>query len=604
MKRLFAFFSLLLIFTQIPAQISVRVKKNPSGSEVDVKTSGRNESSRTNGSKPGTAENKTSPSEEKSNSPDTKTTAPVAMADTAAKPTGNLSYDASYTGPAKVSLKSFWSQMDKIKAGTGTASTISNAERMIRQIKEQDLGFDVAPLTALLQPYKDKATQEANTKASAKSAEEAKNSYFKGFWHKIAGVYSKGNDIQPGVVGATYLERVKALNIEEYREKRKEATEGGPNSYPVLIDEALADYDNYVQRADRLKWNVVAPMTASRNAPNAQEKTAILENARKECEAVLILSPNNTAFKQKLEEINKLLGAADAEASKFYTSDFHKENLNKIIWSTKPLTIGKEKEMAGNIKQQFKSGEHIFGTVYLGVLTKDAMGANTNLRVRIRVDGGTAVWGGDLSYIELPLAAQGKSWFQFALIPDAQWLKENYAPYLAEENWTLSYFLDELVRSGEVSHAITCELIFPTNKIDDIKSSFSLDLGAGAADIKVMAAKLSAELMASRTLPKAGMSHAALEQQMVAAANNLGWNDKFQKAIITSSAWNVHKNDLTGAILYRWLGAVCTIKGTDGKCYYQEFSFKQEYTGGGNYSSTVKFNSYGGKREIGCDKLK
>ena len=92
-------------------------------------------------------------------------------------------------------------------------------------------------------------------------------------------------------------------------------------------------------------------MTASRNAPNAQEKTAILENARKECEAVLILSPNNTAFKQKLEEINKLLGAADAEASKFYTSDFHKENLNKIIWSTKPLTIGKEKEMAGNIKQ-------------------------------------------------------------------------------------------------------------------------------------------------------------------------------------------------------------------------------------------------------------
>ena len=110
--------------------------------------------------------------------------------------------------------------------------------------------------------------------------------------------------------------------------------------------------------------------------------------------------------------------------------------------------------------------------------------------------------------------------------------------------------------------------------------------------------------MASRTLPKAAMSNAALEQQMVNAANNLGWNDKFSKAIITSSSWTVAKNDLTGAILYRWLPAVCTIKDTDGKCYYQEFSFKQDYAGGGNYSGTIKFNSYGGKKEIGCDKVK
>jgi hypothetical protein len=91
---------------------------------------------------------------------------------------------------------------------------------------------------------------------------------------------------------------------------------------------------------------------------------------------------------------------------------------------------------------------------------------------------------------------------------------------------------------------------------------------------------------------------------MVAAANNLGWNDKFSKAIITSSSWVTEKNSLTGVILYRYLGAVCTIKGTDGKCYYQEFTFRQDYTGGGGYSSTVKYNSYGGKREIGCDKLK
>ena len=601
MKQVIALLTGVLILTCAQAQISVRVKKNGSGSEVDVRTTPKNTG--TPSSRPAGNDTKTSPSSE------TKTTPPVnespkPAADTAAKPVVNAAYDASYTGPAKVSLKAFWNHMEKIKAGTGTASSITNADRMLKQIKEQDPAFDISMLSAMLQPYKDKAAQDATAKADAKSAELARESYFRDFHQKLIGVYSSGIDIQPGVVGAKYLARMKELNIDEYREKRKAAPDGGPNSYPVQIDAMLADYDNYVLRSDRLKWNVVAPMTASRNAANPQEKTKMLENARMECEAVLILSPNNTAFKQKLDEINKLLGVADAEAARFYTSDFHKENLNSIVWSTQPLQIGKEKEMTGAIKKQFKTGDYIYGTVYLGVLAKDAMENNTNLRVRIRVDGGTAIWGGDLSYIELPLTAQGKSWFQFALIPDAQWFKDNYAPYMAEENWTLSYFMDELAGSGDINHTITCDLIFPTNKIKDIKSSFSLDLSPGSADIKTLAAKLHNDLMASRTLPKAGMNNPAFEQQMLAEANKLGWNDKFLKIIITSSSWTIHKNELTGAILYRSVGAVGTVKGNDGKCYYQEFGFKQDYTGGGNFSSSIRYNSYGSKREIGCDKIK
>jgi hypothetical protein len=610
MKQVIALLTGVLILSCSQAQISVRVKKNGGGSEVDVKTTPRNTG--TPSSKPSGNDNKTSPAgNETKTSPsgETKTTPPVnespkPAADTAAKPSGTAVYDASYTGPAKVSLKAFWNHMEKIKAGTGTASSLTNADRMLKQIKEQDPAYDVSMLSAMLQPYKDKAAQDVASKADAKSAEEARNAYFKGFHQKMIGVYSSGIDIQPGVVGANYLARMKEINLEEYKEKRKAAPDGGPNSYPVLIDAMLADYENYVKRADRLKWNVIAPITASTKAKNPQEKTELLIGARKECEAVLMLAPDNTAFKQKLDEINKLLGAADAEATKFFTSDFHKENLNKIVWSTQPLIIGKEKEMAASIKTEFKTGDYIYGTAYLGVNAKDVMEGNTNLRVRIRIDGGTAVWGGDLSYIELPLTAQGKSWFQFAFIPNAQWLKDNYAAYLAEENWTFSYLMDDLVRSGDISHAITYELIFPSSKISDIKSSFSLDMSGGSADIKALSTKLHNELMASRTLPKAGMSNAALEQQMVTAANNLGWNDKFLKAIITSSSWNIAKNELTGVILYRWLGAVCTTKDNNGKCYYQEFSFKQEYTGGGNYSGTVKFNSYGGKKEIGCDKLK
>jgi hypothetical protein len=111
---------------------------------VDVKTTPRNTGSPS--SKPSGNDNKTSPAgNESKTSPsgETKTTPPVTESpkpatDTAAKPAVTATYDASYTGPAKVSLKSFWTHMEKIKAGTGTASSLNNADRMLKQIKEQD----------------------------------------------------------------------------------------------------------------------------------------------------------------------------------------------------------------------------------------------------------------------------------------------------------------------------------------------------------------------------------------------------------------------------------------------------------------------------------
>ncbi len=513
--------------------------------------------------------------------------------------------DPNYSGPAKIYVRSFWSQIEKLKSGNAVGSTILNAERAITTTKERDPAYNVSEMETALKPWKEKAAQERNSANTAKAEKEAERQYFKDVWQKMISVYSLGNDIEPGVFGKTYYDRVVALNLSEYQEKKKAAGEFTPQSYLGLVESMLADYDNYVVRADRLKWNVISPMTESRSASNPQKKTDLLQSAKYECEAVLMLSPNNTPFKQKLDDINKLLGAAEGEASKFFTSDFHKQHLNQIVWSTKPLVAGKENEMASLIKTAFKSGENIYGMAYLGINAKDAMNGNEKLRVRIRVDGGTAIWGGDLSYIDLPVSVQDRSYIRFALLPDAQWLKDNYAPYIAKENWTLSYFMDELARAGDINHDITCELIFPSSKIHDIESKFSLDLGSGSTEIKTMATKMHNELMASRQLPKAGMSNPALEKQMLSVMEKLpGWNEKFNKAIITSSNWTVKKNELTGVILYRYVSVIGTCKNADGKCFYQEFTFRQDYSGGGNYESAAKYNSYGGKKDIDCDKIK
>lgn len=391
MKKVITLISFFLLVFMAHAQISVKVKKTASGSEVDVKKSSKPSPSKETDSKPTGGDTKTTPPA------DTKTI----QADTASKPSAAGSMDENYNGPAKVPLKAFWRSLEKLRAGSTTPSDLNNAERMLKQVKEKDPSYNVTAVEQEVAAYRENANKEAKAKSDAASKADEEKNYFKDVWAKMINIYSTGMDIQPGVYGETYYNRVKEVNLAEYKERRKTVTDAGPNSYPVLIDKMLADYDDYVKRADRLKWNVTELMTKSRNAANPQDKTALLKNARYECEAVLIVSPGNTPFKQKLDEINKLLGAADAEAAKFFTSDFHKENLNRIVWSTKPLVIGKEKEMDAAVKTGFKTGDYIFGTVYLGVNVKDAMNNNTNLRVRIKVDNGTAIWGGDLSYIEL-----------------------------------------------------------------------------------------------------------------------------------------------------------------------------------------------------------
>jgi hypothetical protein len=67
--------------------------------------------------------------------------------------------------------------------------------------------------------------------------------------------------------------------------------------------------------------------------------------------------------------------------------------------------------------------------------------------------------------------------------------------------------------------------------------------------------------------------------------------------------WTIMKNSLTGAILYRYIAGVCTSKSNQGVCSYQEFTFKQDYTGNG-FSSVLQYGGYGGKTELGCDKIK
>lgn len=593
MKKYAALIFSMFLFSIIQAQVSLKVKKNSSGSEIDVKTSGKSVGSKE-------TETKQTPAETKSTPVAVNTEKP--SADTASKPIAGSSFDESYKGPAKVQLKSFWRYMEKLRAGDKSASTLGNAMRMLDQVKQADPSYNTSAIEAELKPYVDKDKQETAVANESKNKKEEDEKFLRDTWNILVNIYSKDDDMPMGAKdGEEFLEKAKQLDLVRFYSIR-DAAGSAAGSWIKQVDNVLKDYNAYLDRC-KLINRVYGYINESKTG-SPDEKMKKLNQAKMLCEGVLIIVPDRKDFNQKLNDIAKLTGNVNADVARYFTSDFHKENLNRIVLSTKSLVIGKEKEMAAFIKNDFKPGETIFGTVYLGRNVKEAQDGKPMLKINFTVEHGREVRGEE-TYLLVPDAAQNKSYFQFALVPDAQWLKDNYKNYIDDNNWTIIFMAEALADdNSDPVQKVKVELDFWKPGAENMNTNFSYDISDGAAALKSLAKKLRADHLASVQLPKAGMSNPALEQQMLAVANGLGWKEKYSRAIIRSSEWHISKNELTGAIIYRGLAAVCITKDEEGHCYYQEFTFTQDYTGSGNYSSKLKFGGYGGKKELTCDKLK
>ena len=73
----------------------------------------------------------------------------------------------------------------------------------------------------------------------------------------------------------------------------------------------------------------------------------------------------------------------------------------------------------------------------------------------------------------------------------------------------------------------------------------------------------------------------------------------------SSGGWTIHKNDL-GIPLYRYSNQFYTffVKNTESNsCYFQRFSLRQEYNGGGTYAPTKGDITYD-VNFTECDKMK
>lgn len=119
--------------------------------------------------------------------------------------------------------------------------------------------------------------------------------------------------------------------------------------------------------------------------------------------------------------------------------------------------------------------------------------------------------------------------------------------------------------------------------------------------------------VAATTRRKRGMVNAAYEKTMLTwlqenFKTEFKYDDYWKNAtigslIIASPDWEIKKNDI-GLITYRNISCEVVIK-NNGRCYVKSYLFGQQYTGGGNYSSSLEYSGYSSEVEqISCDKAK
>lgn len=294
-----------------------------------------------------------------------------------------------------------------------------------------------------------------------------------------------------------------------------------------------------------------------------------------------------TAYAQKLRD--KLGKSNNAAMDKIACSPFHKQNMNKIFFTSNP-NINPVTATASSFKNSFKAGEDIYGVAYFAYkIQKDIDGTG-----RIR-DGSIGIKNGEGSGT-YTIDYQGnfdksKTYAVFVIYADASRYKNKSGSTFP----TVSLNAEFLSKLPPRNHTLVATVG------DDAKGSFEFDANDDAklAGMATTAKKLRNRITANKKMPKAGMRNATYERQLVTLFNGMGWAEKFKKAVITAKDYGYKR--VAGRITGRTLTVLMFSKKSDGTCMYQDFTVIQPKTGSG-YGSFRRLST-GGQSDIACDKF-
>jgi hypothetical protein len=111
----------------------------------------------------------------------------------------------------------------------------------------------------------------------------------------------------------------------------------------------------------------------------------------------------------------------------------------------------------------------------------------------------------------------------------------------------------------------------------------------------------------SAVMPKAARSDKGLESEMISALkSSQTYKDRIKgevlRVVIIDPDWMIRRNEITGAILHRYIRATIAVKNSDGTCtVWQLVTFQQDYAG--NKYQKTRFDGVGDPYKIPCENV-
>lgn len=279
------------------------------------------------------------------------------------------------------------------------------------------------------------------------------------------------------------------------------------------------------------------------------------------------------------------------------------KTMQNIVFSKQPIDPANPK----NLTRSFKAGDYIYGLVQLKDTAFNHLSEGwkkskkiENIDIQYLLDG--EKYNYECSYyITLRNDAMNQDYLLLEIAPDPGKIKSFSNP-------NIKYKGSHVCEGGGPACPSKClgELKSGTHTVG-IKVYRYKDWGYGEFQIsgsdfssyaKLNETYLDASTTANR-MGKQRMKNAKLERQMKKIMKSRGYN--VMKVVIVEPDWWIERHKVSGAILWRNLGADISFK-EGGKCFFRHVKFKCTYYGG-KYKP-MKFWSEYDKKKLPCSKAK
>jgi hypothetical protein len=301
--------------------------------------------------------------------------------------------------------------------------------------------------------------------------------------------------------------------------------------------------------------------------------------------------------------VDKITEAQYYTACEDPSSNFHKSNLNKVVFSDKMIDpLGN----ASQLKPEFIWGEKIYGLVFLQSSLLNYVGYSygpngspgqdsvlfsgndekcTSYSVRYYIDDKPKIGG-------LILKKLSDKWTDKSFFPIIIFGEDADAGKPSDD------FIQDIEILPDGKHKIRIEIV----GVKMLHKTYGR-IASGEFIINKKAGTKTGLGMTWGKV-KTGMSDQALETKILAKANAqakaAGWPETFTAVKIADEDWTIEKNQVTGAVLYRRIIAYVKATYPDGKCSFYQFYMHQDYNGAGYQNAFSKFQRTV-KTDLVCD---